>query len=88
MSAEVEPQRARPIAQALGDLVDPERDVDPDAQYRPALLGPRLHENSRDLAAIYQDVVGPFDPRRRAADLGDGDPGDKREERRRLTDQP
>ncbi len=46
-----------------GKLIGLQRDVDTDPKHRPALLGPSLDKDPRDLATIDQDVVGPLDQR-------------------------
>ncbi len=39
-----------------------DREVDPDADHRPAVLRPRLDQDPRQLAAVDPDVVRPLDP--------------------------
>ncbi len=78
------PARSRSSAR---EVALPERHVEPDAEHRPALLGPPLDEDPRHLAPVEQHVVGPLDLRRRARQLGHGDPGHQGQQPRWVADQ-
>ena len=54
-------------------VLETDRNVDADAEHRPALLRASLGEDAGDLAIREQDVVGPLDARVVARGLGDGD---------------
>ena len=74
-------ERRRPLAHVRRQRGDVDRDVDPHPEHRPARVGPRLHEDPRELAPVEQDVVRPLDARLRAGQVGDGEPGTEREQR-------
>ena len=58
-------KRGRGLAQLGRELVRGDREVEADADHRPAVLRPRLDQDPGELAAVEPDVVGPLDSRTR-----------------------
>jgi len=54
-------ERDGAILEIARELVVLDVEVQADADYRPAVLGAGLDQYSRQLAALYVDVVGPLD---------------------------
>ena len=82
----LEAEARRAVVQLLGQVGDPDGDVDADAHDGPALLRPALDEDARDLAPVDEDVVRPLDPRLGAAGVRDRDGGDERQQRPGVAD--
>ena len=84
--ARLEPQRAGATAQLGREVLRAQRDVESDADDRPALLHATFDEDARDLAPVEEHVVGPFDRRVRPDHLRHRRPRRQRQQSRRLAD--
>ncbi len=82
----LEPERPGTPTQLGWEVLGAQRDVDPDSQHGPPLLGARLDQDAGDLAPIQEHIVGPLHERARAGRLPDRRHPDRRLGDRRLRD--
>ena len=80
-SAASRPSVAARSRSSAGSCSSAERDVDADAEHRPALLRASLDKDARDLAPVDQDVIRPLQLRLGTDQLGHRDAGGQRQQR-------